>query len=83
MFYQNDQIHNNLYLVVWNCNEIGKVYQVIESGYSLNCYFKSYKQTHLGVRITVVSFITQWFETTGLQIYKFFEWSGHNSVTTV
>jgi hypothetical protein len=30
MFYQNDQIHNNLYLVVWNCNEIGKVYQVIE-----------------------------------------------------
>jgi hypothetical protein len=30
MFCQNDQIHNNLYLVVWNCNEIGKVYQVIE-----------------------------------------------------
>jgi len=30
MFCQNDQIHNNLYLVVWNCNEIGKFYQVIE-----------------------------------------------------
>ncbi len=30
MFCQNDQIHNNLYLVVGNCNEIGKVYQVIE-----------------------------------------------------
>jgi hypothetical protein len=30
MFCQNDQIHNNLYLMVWNCNEIGKVYQVIE-----------------------------------------------------
>ncbi len=30
MFCQIDQIHNNLYLVVWNCNEIGKVYQGIE-----------------------------------------------------
>ncbi len=30
MFCQNDQIHNNLYLVVGNSNEIGKVYQVIE-----------------------------------------------------
>ena len=30
MFWQNDQIHNNLYLVVWNCNEVGKVYQVTE-----------------------------------------------------
>jgi hypothetical protein len=27
MFYQNDQIHNNLYLIVGNSNEIGKVYQ--------------------------------------------------------
>jgi hypothetical protein len=30
MFCQNDQIHNNLYLVVGNSNEIGKVHQVIE-----------------------------------------------------
>jgi hypothetical protein len=27
MFYQNNQIHNSLYLTVGNCNEIGKVYQ--------------------------------------------------------
>ncbi len=30
MFYQNNQIHNSLYLTVGNSNEIGKVYQVME-----------------------------------------------------
>ncbi len=29
MFYQNNQIHNSLYLTVGNSNEIGKVYQVM------------------------------------------------------
>ncbi len=30
MFYQNDQIHNSLYLTIGNRNETGKVYQVME-----------------------------------------------------
>ncbi len=30
MFYQNDQIHNNLYLTVETVFEIGKGYQVTE-----------------------------------------------------
>ena len=51
MFYQNNQIHNSLYLTVGNSNEIGKVYQVMEKW----VFFKlllQIQQTHLGVRIT-------------------------------
>ena len=50
----NDQIHNNLYLVVWNCKEIGKAYQVIEKWVFFKLLLQTYKQTHLGVRITVL-----------------------------
>ena len=56
MFCQNDPIHNNLYLVVWNCNEIGKVYQVTEKWVFFKLLLQPYKQTHLGVRITYCIF---------------------------
>jgi hypothetical protein len=52
MFCQNDQIHNILYLTVENSIEIGKGYQVIEKWVFFKLLFQSYKQTHLGVRIT-------------------------------
>ncbi len=53
MFCQNDQIHNNLYLAVENSIEIGKGYQVIEKWVFFKLLLQPYKQTHLGVRITV------------------------------
>ncbi len=53
MFCQNDQIHNNLYLTVENSTEIGKGYQVIEKWVFFKLLLQPYKQTHLGVRITV------------------------------
>jgi hypothetical protein len=62
MFYQNNQIHNSLYLTVGNSNEIGKVYQVMEKW----VFFKlllQIQQTHLGVRITVLPKIWDKFFT--------------------
>ncbi len=56
MFWQNDQIHNNLYLTVENSIEIGKGYQVIEKWVFFKLLLQPYKQTHLGVRITLVYF---------------------------
>ncbi len=54
MFCQNDQIHNNLYLTVENSIEIGKGYQVIEKWVFFKLLLQPYKQTPLGVRITVL-----------------------------
>ncbi len=56
MFCQNDQIHNNLYLTVENSLEIGKGYQVIEKWVFFKLLLQPYKQTPLGVRITVMLF---------------------------
>jgi hypothetical protein len=53
MFCQNDQIHNNLHLTVENSIEIGKVYQVTEKWVFFKLLLQPYKQTHLGVRITI------------------------------
>ena len=39
-------------LTVENSIEIGKVYQVIEKWVFFKLLLQSYKQTHLGVRIT-------------------------------
>ena len=54
MFCQNDQIHNNLHLTVENSIEIGKGYQVTEKWVFFKLLLQPYKQTHLGVRITVL-----------------------------
>ncbi len=50
----NDQIHNHLCLTVENSIEIGKVYQVTEKWVLFKLLLQPYKQTHLGVGITVL-----------------------------
>ncbi len=49
MFYQNNQIHNSLYLTVGKSNEIGKVYQVMEKWVFLKLLFANLTDSSGGV----------------------------------